>query len=127
MCSERNYHDSWPLGNAGTGGQICFGSTTTATVIEKPTEAETYVMTLERFFNSNFNNDLSHSYHGQPFELQRLYEKAPPNERLAKKIQASKTTEIKDTMRVLAVLQRPEAWRQLNYGRPYIDPEGFCV
>ena len=117
----------WPLGNAGMGGQICFGSTTTATVIEKPTEAETYVMTLERFFNSNFNNDLSHSYYGQPSELQRLYEKAPPNERLAKKIQASKTTEIKDTMRVLAVLQRPEAWRQLNYGRPYIDPEGFCV
>lgn len=84
-------------------------------------------MTLERFFNSNFNNDLSHNYQGRPSELQFLYEKAPPNERLAKMIQASKTIEIKDTMRVLAVLQRPEAWRQLNYGRVCVDPEGFCL
>ena len=59
--------------------------------------------------------------------VELLYEKAPPNKRLAKMIQASKTIEIKDTMRVLAVLQRPEAWRQLNYGKVCIDPEGFCI
>ena len=119
---------AWPLGNVGGGcGSVCFGSTVVEAPVEDPTEAETYMLTVERFFNSVFNNDLTRGYQGQQSELLRLYEAAPPNDELKREIRKARTMESRDALRVLAVLQQPEAWRQLTYSRIAIDPADFCL
>lgn len=117
LCFPNTYND----------GSICFGSTRTSAVqVDQMTEALAVSSTIDRFFNSNFNNHVLGHHTSFLAECKPIYEqleKLPMYERAIASV--ANTAVSANFLRYLRILHEPDGYMRVQ--QPFISSSDMAI